>query len=103
MALTDPSENTSVTDLAISRRRIWVRTRAKNRFGHAVIKDTGWDLVRYDGFPEGLEPGVSTFEQRSDGKVSDKRYTGIHWIDDTDTLSQYATSTGGPIPRGAFL
>lgn len=92
----------SVTDLAVSRRRIWVRTTTKNRFKRPVIRDTGWDLVQYDGFPEGLEPGVSNFEQRADGKVSDRRYTGIHWLDPNDTLALFATSTGGPIPRGAF-
>mgnify|MGYP003661273678 CR=1 FL=1 len=95
---TDPS----VTDLSISRRRIWVKNGKKNRFLTPIVVDTGWDLVQYDGFPEGLEPGVNNFEQRADGKVSDRRYTGIMVLDERDTLALNATSTGGPIPRGAF-
>lgn len=94
--------DTSVTDMAVSRRRIWVRTRARNRFQQPVIVDTGWDLVHYEGFPEGLEPGVSNFEQRADGKVSDRKYTGIHWLSEQDVLGVSPFSTGGPIPRGAF-
>lgn len=93
----------AVTDLAISRERIWVKTNKRNRYGHPVLRDTGWDVVLYEGFPEGLEPGVSNFEQRADGKVSDKRYTGIRIEDERSTIAQYGTSTGGPIPRGAFL
>lgn len=94
--------NLNVTDLAISRKRIWTRTNTKNRFDAPVIRDTGWDLVQYDGFPEGVEPGTNNFEQRADGKVCDKKYTDILFINDEDTLVKYGISTGGPIPRGAF-
>lgn len=100
MALTIPAIDTAVTDLALSRRRIWKRTRVTNRAGQPVIKDTGIDLVQYDGFPEGIEPGVSTFELRADGKVSDKRYTGILVLDENDAMLQ---SVGGYVGRGAFL
>jgi len=95
MALLDPS----VTDLSISRQRIWTSTLKKNGYLKPVIRDTGWDLVEYENIGSGLEPGTNNFEQRGDGKISDKRYTGILFIEDTDTLAKFATSTGGPIPR----
>jgi len=99
MASLSPDTDPSVTDLAISRRRIWIRSTQRNRFMHPVIKDSGWDLVRYDGLPEGYEPGVDNAEQRADGKVSDRRYTGIHWVDEGDALGNQLLKMSG---RGAF-
>jgi hypothetical protein len=95
--------DTSVTDLSISRERLWKKTSKFNRFGKPVLEDTGWDLVQYEGFATGLEPGVNNFEQRSDGKVSDRKYTGMLILDERDTVAKFATSTGGPIPRHTML
>ena len=100
MELGIPSIDTSITDLSISRRRIWVRSATKrNRYGHRVITDTGWDLVQYDGFPEGYEPGADNFEQRGDSLKSDRQYTGIHWMDETDPEANILLRSGG---RGTF-
>ena len=101
MSLEEPI-NTSITDLSSERQRIWTRTNSKNRYGKPVLTDTGWDLVTYDGLGTGVEPGVSNFEQRASGKVSDRRYTGILILDEKDTLVKAATSTGGPIPRASY-
>lgn len=100
MASVDPDQNPAVTDLAIERRRIYVRRNRKNRFQTPEITDSGWDLVRYDGFAmEGYEPGVSNSEQRKDGLVSDRRYTGIHWVDENDAIGNQLLKMSG---RGAF-
>lgn len=96
------ADNTSVSDLAITRERIWTRTRAKNRYHQPIIVDTGWDLVTYPDLGSGIEPGTNNFEQRADGKVPDKRYTGIHIVDEGSDIAKRFPSTGGPIPRGAF-
>lgn len=98
MALLDPS----VTDLAITRQRIWTKTRKKNGFLHPVIQDTGWDLVEYENLGQGLEPGSPTFEQAGNGKVCDKRYTGILLLGEEDTLAKFATSSGGTIPGHSY-
>lgn len=94
-----PDTDLGVADLAISRRRIWVRTSQKNRYLAPVIKDTGWDLVMYDGFGEGYEPGADNFEQRADNKTSVLRYTGIHWLDGDDSTGDLLLRSSG---RGCF-
>ena len=99
MASLNPDTDTSVTDLSISRERIWVRTNKKNRFQLPVVVDSGWDLVRYDGFPEGYEPGVDNSEQRKDGLVSDRKYTGVHWVGQDDEVGTMLLKMSG---RGAF-
>ena len=51
---------------------------------------------------QGIEPGSSTFEQAGNGKVCDKKYTGILLLDERDTLAKLASSTGGTIPGYSY-
>ena len=100
MASLSPDTDTSVTDLSISRQRIYVRTATRNRYQKPVIKDTGWDLVNYEQLGEGFEPGNDNFEQRTDSKVGNLQYTGIYWMDHTDPIADRLLKSGG---RGAFV
>ena len=63
------------------------------------IVDTGWDLVQYDGFGEGFEPGNDNFEQRGDAKNGDRCYTGICWLEPDDPVASQLSKMSG---RGAF-
>jgi len=100
MASLNPDTDTSVTDLTVSRERIWVRRSSrKNRVGLPEVYDSGWDKVNYEGFGEGYEPGVDNAEQRADRVVSDRRYTGIHWVDEGDAVGGQLLKMSG---RGAF-
>ncbi len=100
MASLDSDINTAITDLAVSRERIYVRrTSRTNRYRKPAIYDSGWDKVQYDGFPEGYEPGVDNAEQRADRLISDRVYTGICYVDESDAVGTQLLKMGG---RGAF-
>jgi len=92
----DAPINTGVTDLSLTRERVWRRTTGKNRANLPVLVDTGIDIVQYDGFPEGVEYGASNFELRHDGKVCDRKYTGIRIIDNDVVFNVL-----GPVTRTA--
>ena len=78
------------------RRKVFVLTNATDSEGRKIIKDTGYDIGIFNG-SEVFEPSINMTALNSAGSVTDRVYTGIHYLDDKDTalVSQVGAGWGG--------